>query len=209
MRIYQRMNQQAVPAIRHYIRLQPGRITLDGRAISAPHTAEEIYQLLQRPYIKFFKMDVLCKWAWLGAEYLLGHGEQSVYRQFSREKIAVAFFTGNGCIDVDTRYRESMHVIASPALFVYTLPNIMLGEVCIRHGFKGEQICMVQSAPDFNEIYFYVTDILAQAGMDACICGWADAYDATADVCFFWVTKEPGNTAFTAANMEKLYHYQP
>lgn len=27
---------------------------------------------------------------------------------------------------------------ASPAVFVYTLPNIMLGQVAIKHGLKGE-----------------------------------------------------------------------
>jgi len=199
------MNQQAVPAIRHYVRLSPGRIVKDGREVTAAQKSEDIYQLLQHPYIKFFKMDVLCKWAWLGAEYLLGHGEDAVYKNIDKEKIAVAFFTGKGCLDVDIRYRESIAAIPSPALFVYTLPNIMLGEVCIRHGFKGEQVCMVQPEPDFNEIFFYVNDLLAQTGMEACLCGWADASGEAADVCFLWVTKAPGNTPFTAGNMEQLY----
>jgi hypothetical protein len=201
------MNQQPAPAIRHYVRLSRGRIVKDGVAATAASSPEEIYQALQHPYIKFFKMDVLCKWAWLGAEYLLGYGDDSLYAGTSKEKTAVAFFTGTGCLDVDQRYRESMAAIPSPALFVYTLPNIMLGEVCIRHGFKGEQICMVQPGPDFNEICFYVSDMLAQTGMEACLCGWADASGSAADVCFFWVTKAPGNTAFTAANMKRLYNW--
>jgi len=197
------MNQQAAPAIRHYLRLRPGRIVKDGVAATAAQQPEDIYQSLQHPYIKFFKMDVLCKWAWLGAEYLLGFGDEALYNGISKERTAVAFFTGKGCLDVDMRYQETVATIPSPALFVYTLPNIMLGEVCIRHGFKGEQVCMVQPSPDFNEIYFYVNDMLAQTDMEACLCGWADA----ADVCFFWVTKTPGNTAFTAANMERLYNW--
>ena len=32
---------------------------------------------------------------------------------------------------------------ASPALFVYTLPNIVIGEICIRHHFKGENAFFV------------------------------------------------------------------
>ena len=58
-------------------------------------------------------------------------------------KVAVVLATAHGCIDVDKKYLDTIELSLAPHCFVYTLPNIMLGEICIRHGFKGEQLCMV------------------------------------------------------------------
>ena len=113
-------------------------------------SAEDMYSALQCSYPKFFKMDKLCKWAWVATEYLLG-GKDEAYKGIDKNKIAICLTTGHGCIDVDKRYLDGI-AIASPGLFVYTLPNIMLGELCIRHGFKGEQQCMVNEK--FDAEYF-------------------------------------------------------
>lgn len=150
-------------------------------------------------------MDVLCKWAWLSAEILLKKGERFVYDDLDKTKIAVVLMTGNGCLDVDKKYIETVATIPSPALFVYTLPNIMLGEICIRHGFKGEQACLVSDNFDCNELYFWVNDLLQNRGMDACLCGWVDAVSGKHDTCMFWVTKQNGGILFSANHLQQLY----
>ncbi|MCB0700006.1 MAG: hypothetical protein KDC11_09165 [Chitinophagaceae bacterium] len=167
---------------------------------------QELYRALSYNYMKFFKMDVLCKWAWLGAEALLNNTDYSLYEGMDMSKVGVVLVTSSGCIDVDKKYEESRGEIPSPALFVYTLPNIMLGEVCIRHGFKGEQLCLVSEKFDAEEIHFWVNDLFEYKGMEACLCGWADAYDEHKDICFFWVTKDKGVTAFTQENLTTLYN---
>lgn len=166
---------------------------------------QDLYRLQGHNYMKFFKMDLLCKWAWLGAETLLVDNGTHVYDGIDKSKIAVVLMTGHGCIDVDKKYLASMSDIPSPALFVYTLPNIMLGEICIRHGFKGEQLCLVNERFDAEELHFWVTDLLEKRGMEACLCGWADAYDNNKDICFFWVTKQKGETPFTINHLNELY----
>lgn len=162
---------------------------------------EEIYRGLGYNYPKFFKMDLLSKWAWLGAETLLKTAGGFRYDGYDKEKIAVVLATGNGCLSVDKKYQESIQSIPSPALFVYTLPNIMLGEICIRHGFKGEQLCMVQESFNTTELSFWVNDLFQNRGMEHCLLGWADATEDKHEVILFWASNN--GTEITPEVLEK------
>lgn len=167
---------------------------------------QDLYRALGCSYPKFFKMDMLCKWAWLGAEVLLHEDGKAVYDGIDKTKIAVVLQTNHGSLDVDKKYLDTMHRgVASPALFVYTLPNIMLGEIAIRHGFKGEQLCTVAKTFDIEEMHFWVADLLNNRGMEACLCGQADVHDEQKDICLFWVTKENNGLLFTTDSLNKLY----
>ncbi|MCB0695977.1 MAG: hypothetical protein KDC07_01350 [Chitinophagaceae bacterium] len=198
-------------SINNWIHFNNSSATKDGDVILQDEYAgvkepQELYRLMSFSYMKFFKMDMLCKWAWLGAETLLTKEGGHVYDGIDKNKIAVVLLTQNGCIDVDKKYKATMSDIPSPALFVYTLPNIMLGEICIRHGFKGEQLCLVSDGFNAEELHFWVNDLLRNRGMEACICGFADGYDNNKDVCLFWITKQDGNTPFTKEKLNELYN---
>jgi hypothetical protein len=190
--------------ITHWIKIIEGNMVRDGHIITTrKDTApENFYRQLQYSYPKFFKMDVLCKWAWLGAETLLHDQAAFAYEGMDKNRIAVVMATAHGCLEVDKKYQQSMQTIPSPALFVYTLSNIMLGEICIRHGFKGEQMCLVNDRFDSSELYFYVSDLLENRGMDACLCGWVDAVNDEYDVRMFWVVKDGKGLPFSSAAME-------
>ena len=164
-------------------------------------TPEALYGALHSGYPKFYKMDKLCKWAFVAGECLFPkNGPQP---EGDKNNTALVLTTNHGCIDVDTRYQQGI-ALPSPALFVYTLPNIMLGELCIRHGFKGEQLCMVSEHFDAYELYFSVSGLLTR-GMDACLCGWVDAFDDQYEVCLFWITKKGSGLPFTPTNIQQLY----
>ncbi len=165
-------------------------------------TPEALYSALHSSYPKFYKMDRLCKWAWAGAEYLCS-GNTLPYEGYDKNNIAVCLSTSYGCIDVDKKYLDGI-AVPSPALFVYTLPNIMLGEICIRHGFKGEQACMVSDTFDAEELFFTVNGLL-QRGMGACLCGWVDVFDERYDVCMFWVSKKGAGLKFSPAILQGIY----
>lgn len=168
---------------------------------------EGLYRGLGYSYPKFFKMDLLCKWAWLGAEALLKTETGYEYGQADKNKIAVVLATKHGSLAVDKRYLETLDTIPSPALFVYTLPNIMLGELCIRHGFKGEQLCLMQDAFDAGEMSFWVQDLFKHRGMEHCIFGWVDALNGATDVCLFWASKSNAASVLPAF-MEEAYQSQ-
>lgn len=163
------------------------------------------YHALDSGYLKFFKMDNLCKWAWLGAEALLKMPDGSWRHEgLAKEKIALAIATRDGCLEVDHRFSDSIHHLASPALFVYTLPNIMLGEICIRHGFKGEQLCMVQETFPADELLFWVQDTCAHRGTEQVFFGWLNGDAAHCDLLFFWA-EATTITTLTEEQLRKIY----
>ena len=179
------------PLTIHSLRINDGLVGKNFTPLLHLHRAspEDIYRGLGYNYPKFFKMDVLCKWAWLGAEALLRKEKGTLYDAADKDKTAIVIATKHGCLTVDKRYQETLNTIPSPALFVYTLPNIMLGELCIRHGFKGEQLCLVQEAFNEQEVIFWVNDLFKNRGMEHCLFGWVDATNETHDVCLFWASK--------------------
>ena len=63
---------------------------------------------------------------------------------------------------------------ASPAVFVYTLPNIMLGQIAIKHGLKGESTFFAFPDKSCNFIRKYAEGLIAQGRMDAVVWGWCE-----------------------------------
>jgi hypothetical protein len=174
-----------------YVSIKGGTVVRNGQILASGGGSDpaELYRSLGYNYPKFFKMDSLCKWAWLGAETLLKRQDSDgwLYEGLDKQKIAVVMSTRDGCLEVDHRYQETLQSIPSPALFVYTLPNIMLGEICIRHGFTGEQICEVQEAFDAERLLFWVKDLIANRDVSHCLFGWADSVGGHHEVTLFWV----------------------
>jgi len=140
-----------------------------GLAVSDFLTA--IYQHFQISYSKFYKMDKLSKLGWLAAELLLQDFDKNSYEP---EQIGTVLINANASMDMDLRFYDSIKDVPSPSLFVYTLPNIVAGEICIRHYFKGENAFFVQ--PEFEATFMKEqVDYLMDNGiLQACICGWVD-----------------------------------
>ena len=103
------------------------------------------YRHFDLQYPKFFKMDNLSKLGWLANEILLqGSFDKEKY---NAEDVGIVLSNANSSLDTDIKYYETTKTIASPAQFVYTLPNIVIGEISIRHHFKGENAFFILSKP--------------------------------------------------------------
>jgi hypothetical protein len=194
--------------IAHYLQWTNGRIYLDGRLHieTAPSLIGEIplkvYEQAGVSYPKFFKMDLLSKVAFMSAELL-----SPFPPALNKEKTATVLSTASGCIEVDKKFEESRQTLASPALFVYTLPNIMLGEICIRHGFKGEQLCTVEEQPNMDFLQVYVSDLFQNRGTAACLCGHVNATGTGIEAVMIWVNPEASGVAlpFTSEHLKKIF----
>lgn len=191
--------------IEHYLHWHNRNIYRDGQLLSAIEKTAvtdiplKIYEQSGISYPKFFKMDLLSRTAFLAAE-LLAPATEGI----AKERIAVALSSSSGCLDVDKKYDESRKTLASPALFVYTLPNIMLGEICIRHGFKGEQMTTITDKPDTDWMLFYVSDLLANRQCDACLLGHAEATEQGIQATLLWVSKTPEDKPIAEFNKHTL-----
>ena len=164
------------------------------------------YKHFNFEYPKFYKMDLLSKLGWLGTELLLKDFEKSKYQS---EDIGVVLSNANSSLDTDLRYFESVKSYPSPALFVYTLPNIVIGEICIRHNLKGENAFFVFEEFDANFIEQYVSGLINNNILQACICGWVDVLKESHKAALFLVEKGGDGMDFTAENMSRLFEERP
>ena len=89
---------------------------------------------------KFYKMDPLCRLGFVASELLLqAEGDR---RDTPRDDRAIILFNRSSSIQADEAYQASIQdaedYFPSPAAFVYTLPNIVTGEIAIRNHYQGE-----------------------------------------------------------------------
>ena len=163
-----------------------------------------IYDHLQINYPKFYKMDVLSKAGIICSELILKNFEHEKYK---KDHIGIVLMNRNGSIEADDKYWDSVKVIPSPALFVYTLPNIVIGEISIKHKIKGENAFFIQDRFDAHWMHYYVTDLMTRFNTDACICGWVDVIENDVDACFFLIEKQKMSQSivFSPENLKLIY----
>jgi hypothetical protein len=160
-------------------------------------------------YPKFYKMDNMAKLGLLGAEILLK--DLDLAASHGAEGVALVLSNANASLDTDLRYFQTTKNVASPALFVYTLANIVTGEICIRYGFKGENAFFVTPQFEPHIIAAYVDSVLEQEKSAVCIAGWIDVLGEHHDVFLYLAekqTNDPGALPHTSEHLEKLYRVE-
>ena len=133
-----------------------GKLVVNGRAVFTSQAPiqdffTELYTLSGANYPKFYKMDAQSKLAFLCAEFLL---KDNTVKDTTPFDWSVVLSCANSSNDTDIKYWENARQAPSPAAFVYTLPNVMLGEICIRHGFKREYSCFIFSYFTYQILIF-------------------------------------------------------
>lgn len=128
-----------------------GKILKDGAAILESKDSfalfiREAFKKLDSPNMKFYKMDDLSKLGYVTASYLL------LDQILPSEDTALVLWNHSSSLDTDIRHNETIigkePTGASPSVFVYTLPNIVMGEIAIRFGIKGENTFFIQEDND-------------------------------------------------------------
>ena len=171
--------------------------------------SKEIYQWLGLSYPKFYKMDNLSKAAFLTAESLLRNQTLTINPQKRGLFIANRYSS----LDTDERYHQKTftkeEILSNPALFVYTLPNIMIGELSIRHQFKGEQCLWVHDSFHAYSITNYINLLFETGEIETCLVGWVDYYQEKETTFISLIEKTDDNTGdkqeFTPDQMKIIY----
>jgi len=165
-----------------------------------------IYSNFGIAYPKFYKMDSLSKLGWLASEILLKDSFTS--SDYTPAEIGIVLSNANASLDTDFKYIDTVKDIASPSVFVYTLPNIVMGEICIRNKFKGENAFFVFSAFDADFIQRYVSSLMDNNIVEACICGWVDLLGEDYKAALYLVEKNvtKPDTLFTTKNITDIFN---
>lgn len=177
------------------------------RGVNIPGFLLSAYQHFEFNYPKFYKMDSLSKLGWLAAEILLKDSFNKT--DYQPEEVGLILSNANSSLDSDQKYIKSVSDIPSPALFVYTLPNIMIGEICIRNNFKGEDAFFIFEKFDAGFIELYVNNLLNSNVLKTCICGWVDLIDDEYKAVLFLVEKEKKDNiaGFNRKNLDNIFDY--
>ena len=179
-----------VPGFRetHKVKISPSEVVVDGKSVALPEgiSGKDLLTFLYREkvgnYPQFYKMDLLSRLGFIASELLLeAEGKERVAGTDSR---AVILFNRSSSLMTDRKYMATIaedNYYPSPALFVYTLPNIITGEIAIRNKYNGETSFYI--LPERNG--GVMENVLRAAFLDkktqSVISGWIDC---TADNCF-------------------------
>lgn len=192
-------------AKKHLVKITPEGAWVDGEALalneplaknmsssedmpSRPNTLTSIYKKYIANYPKYYKMDGLSRLGFVASELLLrASGLAKDNDRLTRitignkiQDIAIVLFNHSSSIDADRKYMATIsdkgNYFPSPSVFVYTLPNIVTGEIAIRNQFYGETSFYI--LPDKNDQQ--MNDILEATFMDentkSILTGWLN-YD--------------------------------
>ncbi|MCQ2190829.1 MAG: hypothetical protein MJY63_04260 [Paludibacteraceae bacterium] len=134
---------------------QKARITISDDFCDTDFKAyiKGIFGAVSEPYMKFSKMDDYCKLGTTAVELLLN--KAGGLSQYNPYEVALVVNTDTGCIESDLAHLDNItadEYNSSPAVFVYTLPNVVGGEICIKNKFKGEGVTLVGKAEDPKKI---------------------------------------------------------
>lgn len=138
-----------------------------------------IYRREVNDYPKFFKMDPLCRLGFVASELLL-RDEPDRFRP--REDRAVVLFSRCGSLCNDLRYLRTVQwpdaYFPSPAVFVYTLANIVTGEIAIRNHFYGETSCFLLPSDEPATEAALLDAAWTDPTTRSLVCGWIDCPEA-------------------------------
>lgn len=169
--------------IKHQVNILPNEVKVDGKALKVKSCGSTMLTELYREYVgdypKFFKMDTLSKVGFIASELLLNAEEDRNFEP--REDRAVIFFNRNASLQADTHYQSTIqnpeNFFPSPAAFVYTLPNIVTGEIAIRNKYFGETSFMVIDDFDEKIIRKNLENAFQDPVTKSIIGGWVDCSD--------------------------------
>ncbi len=185
-----------------YVRIKKNHF-FDGEKTSTFVELKGLYQSLKIDYPKFHKMDSLSQLALVMIHALV--------KKTEIDKNTILLFANSiSSFNTDIKHQESIRPEAyfpSPATFVYTLPNISLGEVAIKYQLKNENLFLVcdHFSPTLytKHAFIYFND-----GAETALCLWLDDHKNNLDGFAFILTKsdvKSANITETQSKLNELY----
>lgn len=161
----------------HTLRLTPGSLVTDGKSINVESNGKEMLAELYKKYVgdypKFYKMDLFTRLVFLATELLLKEDASGI-----QENHSVILFNRSSSIVADRNHLATIsdrnNFFPSPSTFLYTLPNIVTGEIAIRHSFTGETSLYILNERNDGLIADIIKASAIMSTTGRVITGWVD-----------------------------------
>ncbi|WP_425235534.1 3-oxoacyl-ACP synthase [Ulvibacterium sp.] len=197
--------------ISSYCHIRNNTISLNGTTLYQEQhpdfksLAKSAYRYFQTDYSKFFKMDNLSKLGFLAADILLKN--EGVLPE-NEENIAIVLSNRASSLDTDRKHWESIRdpdtYYPSPAIFVYTLPNICIGEISIRHKLYSENSFFIFDEFNPSHLFSYANGLLDMQKAEKVLCGWVD-FDGPDYEAFLYLVNKKGAIEHSIEEITRLF----
>jgi 3-oxoacyl-(acyl-carrier-protein) synthase len=179
--------------------IEKGTILLNGNCIFDLKNVEDFPAFIRAAYKtvgtddrKFYKMDDLSKLGYIAAACLFaGMNEASLCEP--QEK-GIVLSNASSSLDSDRKHLHEINTLgnreASPAIFVYTLPNVMMGELCIRYKIQGENTFFITPHYEEDLIRRYAELAMERQQLRACLIGWCELVGNEYKAIFKWLERK-------------------
>lgn len=165
-----------------------GEVVFNSSSTDFATFIREAYKNAEDNNQKFYKMDDLCKLGYTAALYLLDG------ISYSPDEIGIILSNYSSSLDTDIKHQRIIDKdgdnAASPAVFVYTLANIVAGEICIRHKIQGENTFFIEYPDNLDKQNEYVKLAMTSGKLHLCITGWCEYIDNKYKAEFRLIQKE-------------------
>ncbi|MGN0281674.1 MAG: beta-ketoacyl synthase N-terminal-like domain-containing protein [Prevotella sp.] len=166
----------------HTVTITPGSVCVDGEMLVEKADAATMLTKLYKEYVgdypKYYKMDPLSRLGFVATELLV---KPSGLSSAELEHCAVAFAGSRGSWADDCKHQATIadenDFFPSPAVFVYTLPNIVTGEIAIRHKIYGETMFYYLSEEHSDQTWQLLELSFDDPQTNMVIGGWLDYTD--------------------------------
>ena len=167
----------------HSVLLRPDAVEVDGRQLPIESFGKDLLTALYRQYVgdypKYYKMDPLSRLGFIASELLLQ--AEGAERFVACDDRAVIFFNHSSSVCADRQYIETIadpdNCFPSPSVFVYTLPNIVTGEIAIRNCYHGETSFYILPRQDDRLMQQILQASCLDSATQSILCGWLDYED--------------------------------
>ena len=164
------------------VEITPSRVTIDGRECPIEGEGADILTWIYKNHIgsypKFYKMDRLSQLGFVASELLLAQEDP---RKGPCTDRAVVLFNHSSSVCADRAFAQTIvpgeDYYPSPSLFVGTLPNIVCGEIAIRHGYHSETSFYIMSEKDESMINKVIQSTFLDKTVHSMVTGWVDYQD--------------------------------
>lgn len=174
--------EQSNLCVEHSVLINPRSLNVDGQQVDMTSEGSkiltEIYKRYINSYPKFYKMDKLSQLGFVASELLLK--QETPQEEHSSDR-AIVLFNHSSSHWVDNEYVQSITIgenyFPSPSLFVYTLPNIVCGEIAIRNGCHSETSFYILGCKDEAMMRNVLLSAFDDSSLKSIVTGWIDYYD--------------------------------
>lgn len=176
-----------------------GKILLDGEILFAADPSLPFATFIRAAYTflslddrKFYKMDDLCKLGYIAAACLFAKNGGTT--GYAPGEVGIVLGNASSSLDTDRKHQRFIDTMgdreASPAVFVYTLPNVVMGELCIRYKIQGENTFFINDRYPESFIREYARLVMQKRRLRACLTGWCELLGETYEARFDWLEQK-------------------